>query len=116
MYLKGNGQVIKEFIDYQIRLFNTEDSDHGGPFIYHFVVLLLGCFPSSLFLILAHKKSATDTPYQIHSKRWMMSLFWVVLILFSIVQTKIVHYSSLVLFSLNLFSNLCYSKAVCGSV
>jgi hypothetical protein len=38
-------QVIKEFIDYQVRLFNTEDSDHGGPFIYHFVVLLIGCFP-----------------------------------------------------------------------
>lgn len=100
MYLKGHGSVIKEFIDYQVRLFNTEDSDHGGPFIYHFVVLLIGCFPSSLFLILSHKKSADDTPYQKHTKRWMMSLFWVVLILFSIVQTKIVHYSSLTYFPL----------------
>jgi hypothetical protein len=100
MYLKGHGSVIKEFIDYQVRLFNTEDSDHGGPFIYHFVVLLIGCFPSSLFLILAHKKSNEDTPYQKHTKRWMMSLFWVVLILFSIVQTKIVHYSSLCYFPL----------------
>jgi 4-amino-4-deoxy-L-arabinose transferase-like glycosyltransferase len=110
MYLKGNGQVIKEFIDYQIRLFNTEDSDHGGPFIYHFVVLLLGCFPSSLFLILAHKKSATDTPYQIHTKRWMMSLFWVVLILFSIVQTKIVHYSSLCYFPLTYLATYAIQK------
>ena len=110
MYLKGNGQVIKEFIDYQIRLFNTEDSDHGGPFIYHFVVLLLGCFPSSLFLILAHKKSATDTPYQIHSKRWMMSLFWVILILFSIVQTKIVHYSSLCYFPLTYLATYAIQK------
>ncbi len=110
MYLKGNGQVIKEFIDYQIRLFNTEDSDHGGPFIYHFVVLLLGCFPSSLFLILAHKKSASDTPYQMHSKRWMMSLFWVVLILFSIVQTKIVHYSSLCYFPLTYLATYAIQK------
>ena len=100
MYLKGNGHVIKEFVDYQIRLFNTEDSDHGGPFFYHFIVLLLGCFPSSLFMILAHKKSSNDTPFQMHTKRWMMSLFWVVLILFSIVQTKIVHYSSLCYFPL----------------
>jgi len=100
MYLKGNGHVIQEFIDYQVRLFKTEDSDHGGPFIYHFVVLLIGCFPASLFLILAHKKSMDDTPYQKHTKRWMMSLFWVVLILFSIVQTKIVHYSSLCYFPL----------------
>ena len=110
MYLKGNGQVIKEFIDYQVRLFNTEDSDHGGPFMYHFVVLLLGCFPSSLFLILAHKKSASDTPYQMHSKRWMMSLFWVVLILFSIVQTKIVHYSSLCYFPLTYLATYAIQK------
>ncbi len=114
MYLKGNGQVIKEFIDYQIRLFNTEDSDHGGPFFYHFVVLLLGCFPSSLFLILAHKKSVSDTPYQIHSKRWMLSLFWVVLILFSIVQTKIVHYSSLCYFPLTYLATYAIQKLFAG--
>ncbi len=112
MYLKGNGQVIKEFIDYQIRLFNTEDSDHGGPFIYHFIVLLVGCFPSSLFLILAHKKSMDDTPYQKHTKRWMMSLFWVVLILFSIVQTKIVHYSSLCYFPLTYLATYSIQKII----
>jgi hypothetical protein len=114
MYLKGHGSVIKEFIDYQVRLFNTEDSDHGGPFIYHFVVLLIGCFPSSLFLILAHKKSNEDTPYQIHTKRWMMSLFWVVLILFSIVQTKIVHYSSLCYFPLTYLATYGIQKLLSG--
>ncbi len=98
--IKGNGHVIYEFIEYQIRLFKTEDSDHGGPFIYHFVVLLLGCFPSSVFMLLALKKQNSDTPYQKHFKLWMLILFWVVLILFSIVQTKIVHYSSLCYFPL----------------
>lgn len=114
MYLKGQGQVIKEFIDYQVRLFNTEDSDHGGPFIYHFVVLLIGCFPSSLLLILAHIKSKTDTPFQTHTKRWMMSLFWVVLILFSIVQTKIVHYSSLCYFPLTYLATYAIQKLISG--
>ena len=114
MYLKGNGQVIEEFINYQIRLFNTEDSDHGGPFIYHFVVLLMGCFPASLFLILAHKKASTDLPYQMHTKRWMMSLFWVVLILFSIVQTKIVHYSSLCYFPLTYLATYGIQKLMAG--
>lgn len=112
--LKGNAQIIKEFIDYQIRLFNTEDSDHGGPFIYHFVVLLLGCFPSSLFLILAHKKSISDTPFQKHSKRWMFCLFWVVLILFSIVKTKIVHYSSLCYFPLTYLATYAVLKLQTG--
>ena len=114
MYLKGHGQVIEEFINYQIRLFNTEDSDHGGPFIYHFVVLLIGCFPASLFLIIAHKKSSTDLPYQIHTKRWMISLFWVVLILFSIVQTKIVHYSSLCYFPLTYLATYGIQKLMAG--
>lgn len=98
--IKGNTQIIREFIDYQVRLFKTEDSDHGGPFIYHFVVLLVGCFPSSLFLVLAHRRSSSDTPFQKHSKRWMLCLFWVVLLLFSVVKTKIVHYSSLCYFPL----------------
>ena len=108
--IKGNSHVIKEFIDYQIRLFNTEDSDHGGPFMYHFVVLLIGCFPASLLLILAHKKSTDDTPFQKHTKRWLLALFWVVLILFSIVQTKIVHYSSLCYFPLTYLATYAIQK------
>ena len=112
--IKGNGYIIKEFIDYQVRLFQTEDSDHGGPFIYHFIVLLIGCFPSSLFLMLAHKKSDYDTPYQKHSKRWMIILFWVVLILFSIVKTKIVHYSSLCYFPLTYLAVYAIQKLFSG--
>jgi 4-amino-4-deoxy-L-arabinose transferase-like glycosyltransferase len=96
----GHADVVKEFIVYQARLFNTEDSDHGGPFFYHFIVLLFGCFPASLFLLPAHRKAGHDTPYQRYSKKWMLYLFWVVLILFSIVKTKIVHYSSMCYFPL----------------
>ena len=41
---------VNEFITYQVRLFRTEDAGHGGPFFYHFIILLLGCFPASAFL------------------------------------------------------------------
>ena len=108
--IKGNGHVIYEFIEYQIRLFKTEDSDHGGPFFYHFIVLLLGCFPSSIFMLLAFKKQNSDTPFQKHFKQWMLILFWVVLILFSIVQTKIVHYSSLCYFPLTYLATYTINK------
>jgi 4-amino-4-deoxy-L-arabinose transferase-like glycosyltransferase len=97
---KGRGDIVLEFIQYQIRLFSTEDADHGGPFYYHFVVLLIGCFPASVFAIGAFAKNGSDTPYQKHFKRWILIFFWVVLILFSIVKTKIVHYSSLCYFPL----------------
>lgn len=99
--LTGHFDIVKEFIDYQVRLFSTEDSDHGGFLLYHFVVLLVGCFPASLFFIQAHRRSDQDTPYQAYTKKWMICLFWVVLILFTIVKTKIVHYSSMCYFPLS---------------
>ncbi len=91
---------LNEFIQYQIRLFSTEDSDHGGPFIYHFVVLLIGCFPASAFLF-QYIGKRQERKINTHGlTQWMWILFWVVLILFSIVKTKIVHYSSLCYFPL----------------
>ena len=79
----------------QVAMLTTEDAGHGGFFGYHFVVLLLGCFPASLFAIheMARRPGA-DEALRDH-RRWMVILFWTVLILFTIVRTKIVHYSSL---------------------
>ena len=91
---------IHEFIIYQVRLFSTEDADHGGPFYYHFIVLLIGCFPASAFLFGYSRKRFGDQQQQQDFTRWMWIFFWVVLILFSIVKTKIVHYSSLCYFPL----------------
>lgn len=95
MWFSGNGFIIREFIDYQLRLFQTGDAGHDGPFYYHIVVLLLGCFPASFFFIMAYFKKREHTPYQLQLRRVMLCLFWAVLIIFSIVKTKIVHYSSL---------------------
>jgi len=91
------------FIAYQVKLFSTEDAGHGGPFYYHFIVLLIGCFPASVFLFQAGKKSTAtlmNNPDEKDFTRWMWILFAVTLLLFSIVKTKIVHYSSLCYFPL----------------
>src|SRR6202034_360546 len=76
---------VHEFIIYQVRLFSTEDADHGGPFFYHFIVLLIGCFPASVFLFGYSRKKFSDHLQQQDFSRWMWIFFWVVLILFSIV-------------------------------
>lgn len=90
---------IKEFITYQVRLFSTPDAGHSQPFYYHFVVVAIGCFPISILACGAlFKKSAEEKN---DFNRWMKILFWVVMILFSIVTTKIVHYSSLAYFPLS---------------
>lgn len=96
--------MVNEFVTYQIRLFTTEDAGHGGPFFYHFIILLLGCFPASIFLF--HKPSHKEQYPVKDFKRWMWVMFWVVLILFSIVKTKIVHYSSLCYFPLTFIAAL----------
>ena len=112
----GNSHIIKEFFLYQIRLFNTQDSGHGGSFFYHWIVLLIGCFPASVFALRAFQKNNSDLPSQKSFKRWMLILFWVVLILFSIVETKIVHYSSLCYFPLTFLSAYTLYKLISGEL
>jgi 4-amino-4-deoxy-L-arabinose transferase-like glycosyltransferase len=114
--LTGNASIIKEFFLYQVRLFNTQDAGHGGPFFYHWVVLLIGCFPLSVFALRAFRKNAYDTPYQKHFKLWMIIMLGVVLILFSIVKTKIVHYSSLCYFPLSFLGAYSVHKLITGEL
>ncbi len=87
---------LVEFIKYQADLFLNPVAGHGQPFWYHPMVILLGCFPASIFgLVYLFKRRGMETPERNAFFQMMQILFWVVLILFSIVETKIVHYSSL---------------------
>ncbi len=97
----GNYDTVVEFIVYQIRLFQTKDAGHGGFLGYHFVVLLFGVFPTSVLALKSFRREKQDDPLYSLMKTWMIILFWVVLILFTIVKTKIVHYSSLTYFPLS---------------
>src|SRR5690606_23942876 len=106
MWLNGHEEIIYEFITYQKRLFETGDSGHDGPFIYHFVVLLIGCFPASLIFMASYLKYKNLTPYQKLFRKFFVCVFWVVLIVFSIVKTKIVHYSSLCYFPLTFIATI----------
>jgi 4-amino-4-deoxy-L-arabinose transferase-like glycosyltransferase len=99
-YLANGGTFIEEFIIRQWTIFSTPDAGHGGFPGYHFVVVFFGCFPATAFAIQALlKKDDSDKPSK-NFKLWMTILFWVVLILFTIVKSKIVHYSSMVYFPL----------------
>ncbi|MGA1977207.1 MAG: glycosyltransferase family 39 protein [Bacteroidales bacterium] len=93
---------LTEFIKYQVNLFLTPVAGHGGPVYYHFVVVFLGCFPISVIALprIFGKKTLKQESSDLFLK-WMVILFWVVMILFTIVKTKIVHYSSLTYFPLS---------------
>lgn len=93
---------IREFIKYQVDLFLKPVAGHSEPIYYHFLVVLFGCFPISvLALPVLFSKNSDSNDEGASFTRWMLILFWVVMILFSIVKTKIVHYSSLAYFPLS---------------
>ena len=98
-FIQNGPQFIMEFIQRQIEIFSTNDAGHEQPFFYHWWILLFGCFPASLFFL----KGLLSKPNDLNQKlfnQWMAILFWITLFLFSIVKTKIVHYSSLCWFPL----------------
>ena len=101
---------IIEFIKYQIELFSMPVAGHQQPFYYHVLVLLFGCFPFSFFALKIIFSSKTSPPFQ----ALMRILFWVVLILFTIVSTKIVHYSSLAYFPLSYLATIEMQKLQFG--
>jgi 4-amino-4-deoxy-L-arabinose transferase-like glycosyltransferase len=108
---KGNLSIITDFIVYQIRLFRTEDAGHGGFLLYHFAVLFAGVFPASIFALPALFGSREEESKK-DFYRMMLILFWVVLLLFTIVRTKIVHYSSLCYFPLTFIAAWSFHHAL----
>lgn len=104
--ITGTPEVIAEFIHVQAQLFGSDVAGHAQPFWYHFVIVLIGCFPISLFALPAMLRMRLQSYERDHFHLWMKILFWVVIILFSIVKTKIVHYSSLTYFPLTFLAAL----------
>ena len=112
----GRASLIMDFIQYQIRLFSQKDAGHGGFLFYHFVVLFFGVFPASVFMLPAFRRLHDKTDKQKIFRNWMMISFWVVLILFTIVKTKIVHYSSFCYFPITFFATYIIVKMIKGEL
>ena len=114
--LDGNTDMVMKFILYQVRLFTIPDAGHGGHWSYHFFVLLIGVFPASLFALMRFRRVKNQPVAQRQFHGLMLILFWVVLILFSIVRTKIVHYSSLCYFPLTFLAALAIRDLLNGTL
>ncbi|MCC6185850.1 MAG: glycosyltransferase family 39 protein [Chitinophagaceae bacterium] len=108
--IKNGTHFINEFLSYQAGLFSQNIADHEEPWYYHPIVLLVGCFPASLFLFQFKFRRSVNRESGAEFSRWMWILFWVVLILFSIVKTKIVHYSSLCYYPLTFLAAVQIAK------
>jgi hypothetical protein len=114
--LSGNLGIIADFITYQIRLFKTEDAGHGGFLLYHFVIMFFGVFPASVFALFSFFKAGDKKGEDYDFNLWMQILFFVVIILFTIVKTKIVHYSSMCYFPLTFIAALTIWRMISGEM
>lgn len=94
-YTVNGPTFLEAFFKYQVRLLTTGDAGFSGPVYYHVVVVLLGCFPASYFLFYAFCKEKGGNVSGNRFRLIMTILLVVVIAIFSVVKTKIVHYSSL---------------------
>lgn len=114
--LNGNADMVMKFILYQVRLFTIPDAGHGGNWSYHFIVLLIGVFPASLYALMRFSRVKVQQEEQAQFHSVILILFWVVLILFTVVKTKIVHYSSLCYFPLTFLAALAIRDMLTGTL
>jgi 4-amino-4-deoxy-L-arabinose transferase-like glycosyltransferase len=103
-WIHSGSWFLKEFIHYQTTLFKGQIEWHNQPWYYHIVVLLFLCFPASIFalpyLVRNSEYAGTDKVWS----SYMRSMFWVVLVIFSLSTTKIIHYSSICWFPISWFA------------
>src|SRR5690606_30973789 len=112
-WLQHGAWFIVEFTKYQVELFLHPVAGHKQPFFYHFAVVLVGCFPLSVLALPAFGKGFAGDTHGL--SRWMKYLFWVVMVLFSIVTTKIVHYSSMAYLPLSYLAALVVQRHAEGA-
>lgn len=96
---------ILAFLKYQAELLTESVAGHKGFPGYHFVVTLFGVFPASVLALGALRKKAADETDDLYTLRLLMIiLMTIVLVLFSVVQSKIVHYSSMAYYPVSFLS------------
>lgn len=104
-WISNGPDFIMAFLKYQAELLTESVAGHKGFPGYHFVVALFGVFPASLFSLGGFRKKSADINPDIYKLRLLMIiLLSVVLFLFSVVQSKIVHYSSLSYYPISFLS------------
>ena len=97
-------------LQFQIKIIFNSLQDHRGPFYYHFIALLFCFFPWTVFLFLIRRKTLSFAP--LLKKSFPLLAFWVVfvLLIFSIVKTKLPHYTASIYFPFSLLVALLFEQ------
>ncbi|WP_232371757.1 ArnT family glycosyltransferase [Leptospira ainazelensis] len=106
-YILHGDEFIGGFLEFQKKLLTKSLESHTGPWFYHFIVALVGFFPWTPLLI-GYSLKANRALIESNKLKGLFYNFlaWTifVLVIFSIVQTKLPHYSSSIYFPLSFFA------------
>ena len=111
-YIQNGPTFIMQNLAYQVRLLTTGDAGHEQPWYYHPVVVAIGCYPASMLIGGGIRSTTDETPMQRMMRVWMIVLGAVVLVVFSLVKTKIVHYSSMTYLPLTFLAALALERMI----
>jgi 4-amino-4-deoxy-L-arabinose transferase-like glycosyltransferase len=104
---------VEEFIVYQIRLAKTQDAGFAGFPGYTYVVLLVGCFPASVLIF--RKKMTENIPAE-PMRMFMVAALVATVLVFSLVRTKVIHYSSFAYFPIGYLGAFTLNGLLDGTV
>jgi 4-amino-4-deoxy-L-arabinose transferase-like glycosyltransferase len=110
----GQSAYLNHFLLEQLSIFQTLENGIEGVPGFHFVVLILGCFPASIFALQSVFNKSGGPEYQREFKRWMLVLLWVVVGIFTLLKMKLIHYSSLAYFPVTYLAALSMYRIVRG--
>ncbi|MEN8156878.1 MAG: glycosyltransferase family 39 protein [Bacteroidota bacterium] len=110
--MSGNSHLLRDFIHYNVKILSKVKTGHDGFFGYHLVILLIGVFPASVISLKSITKKSEDTELQRLFKQWMYIMILVVIVLYSIAKTKLLHYSSLAYFPMTFLGAWVWEKWV----
>ncbi|EPG76025.1 dolichyl-phosphate-mannose-protein mannosyltransferase [Leptospira fainei serovar Hurstbridge str. BUT 6] len=108
-YLLHGEEFLQGFLEFQRKLLTKSLESHTGPWFYHFIAALIGFFPWTPFLFAYISKGRREILKEDGIRQVsLLMIAWtgIVLIIFSIVQTKLPHYSSSIYFPLSFFTAL----------
>ena len=100
------GTFFGAFLQRHIGLGGLVDAGPGGFMGFHLLVLLVGSFPCAPFIYSAWKKREEYSALTQNFIMWMLITLFTVLVFFELVQTNIIHYSSLAYFPITYLASL----------
>jgi len=92
---------LKPFIQYQWNTLNLSKATWTHRFSFQFIVLIIGCFPASVFALNSLRVNSYESNIQKIFRLCMVSCLIVVLIIVSLFKIKLAHYSVLAYFPIS---------------